>query len=555
MKRVGASVVAVLLVCFLSLDLEALGQEKDERVEAPVASRGMPEVERIFVRSYDGAYLPAAWRKPAGDGPLPAILYIHGGVGGHGQDAAARMLTGRVPSHFHERGFVGMATDYRRFHFGEDEIQDVLAAYRELESLPFVDKARIAVIGGSHGGYLAQMLASRIRPAATVSFAGLSDVEGMFYEAGLELRKNVRDTADWREQLTTPREAAPASAATPPRRVPGGNAPLRPGSAGYEVALELGWRFGERRDLFRAISPKENTHSVQGPVMYLVGGEDALREAGKAWIEALNQRGVTAEYSEHEGMPHGFYWGNGENPPKQFFDALETTTRFIERHLKVAQAAEAQPAAAGERRFKRTRVIGYSQVGSPRGGWYVAGGVFESIVGDEHWELLWGGGAGVDRWRKADYAGWSRPLISPCPGDDPPDRVLLSVSGPYGDDEKTWAEAISETVSVIRQKLPSVRQIVLQPVVGGPGGKACPPPGGEGRVRASWQHNHIASAIGQVVKQHKEANVEVIAGFAPQVRSCADYTDGLGHLTPEAAQAIGRTIGEYYARLDGKRKP
>ena len=72
------------------------------------------------------------------------------------------------------------------------------------------------------------------------------------------------------------------------------------------MALELGWRYGERRDVFRAISPKENTATVRGPVLYLVGGNDALRHAGKAWIEALKERGVTAEYSEHAGMPHGF---------------------------------------------------------------------------------------------------------------------------------------------------------------------------------------------------------------------------------------------------------
>ena len=43
--------------------------------------------------------------------------------------------------------------------------------------------------------------------------------------------------------------------------------------------------------------------------------------------------------------------------------------------------------------FQRTRVIGYSQVGQPHGGWFVAGGVFESIVGNDRWELLWHGGA------------------------------------------------------------------------------------------------------------------------------------------------------------------
>ena len=299
-------------------------------------------IQHVYVRSYDGAYIPAALRKPEGKGPFPAILYIHGGVGGNGMEAAVRMLGRRVPQSFHERGYVGFATDYRRFHFGEDEVQDVLAAYRKLESFPFVDNSRVAVIGGSHGGYLAQMLAARARPAATVSFAGLTDIEGMFYEAGLELRKNVKDWDHWREQLLTHRQRARnrrvSSKAV--RRIPGGNAPLRPGSAGYEVALELGWRYGKRRDAFQAISPKEHVQQVQGPVLYLVGGRDRLRFAGQAWIEALEKRGVVAEYSEHEGMPHGFYWGNAEKPPKQFYDALEVTTEFIERHLKNKQQTQ-----------------------------------------------------------------------------------------------------------------------------------------------------------------------------------------------------------------------
>jgi hypothetical protein len=203
--------------------------------------------------------------------------------------------------------------------------------------------------------------------------------------------------------------------------------------------------------------------------------------------------------------------------------------------------------------FRRTRVIGYSQVGSPKGGWFVAGGVFESIVGDQRWELLWAGGAGVDRWRDEDYRGWQQPLVSPCPGDDPPDRVLLSVSGPYGSDEKAWAEAITATVENIRKKIPSARQIILQPVVGGPDGKPCPTPGG-GQVRASWQHKHIEKAIQEVVQKYAKQDVPVVAGYSPRVRTCDDYTDGLGHLKPEAAEAIARMIGEHYARQDAQRK-
>jgi hypothetical protein len=208
--------------------------------------------------------------------------------------------------------------------------------------------------------------------------------------------------------------------------------------------------------------------------------------------------------------------------------------------------------------FHRTRVIGYSQVGATRGGWFVQDGVFESIVGNDRWELLWQGGAGVDQWRKPDYPGWSRPLASPCPGNSPPDRVVLSISGPYGSDATAWADAIEGTIRNIREKIPSARQIVLQPVVGGPGGQSCPAPPdgtsqrkGEGRVRASWQHAHILNAIRKVVKQHATDDpVRVVAGCEPTVRTCDDYADALGHLKPGAAKAVAGTVGDYYRQRD-----
>lgn len=229
----------------------------------------------------------------------------------------------------------------------------------------------------------------------------------------------------------------------------------------------------------------------------------------------------------------------------------------------VAQEQSVRPGIHERRQaaFQRTRAIGYSQVGQPRGGWFVAGGIFESLVGDDRWELLWHGGAGVDRWRDPCFAGWSQPLVSPCPGDVPVDRVLLSVSGPFGSDERAWAEAIEATIATIQTKVPTARQIILQAVVGGPEGRPCPAPAGGrkarpggktvGEVRASVQHPHIVSAIRAVVKKHAGGRVEIVAGFEPQVRACADYADALGHLTPGGAAAVARAIGEHYERMDG----
>jgi dipeptidyl aminopeptidase/acylaminoacyl peptidase len=296
--------------------------------------------EPLLIRSYDGASIQAAVSKPAGAGPFPAVLFIHGGVGGSTTERMHAFTRGRVPEHFFQRGYVVMSTDYRRYHFGEDEIQDVLAAYHKLESLPYVDSSRIAVIGGSHGGYLAMMVASRIRPRAVVSFAGLADIETMFFDASRFLRRSIVSYEDWREKLLKDYRAEAAGRFQETIRDDSGKpihvmgTPLQPGRPAYEVALELAFRFGDRRELYRAISPKDNAHKISSPLLYLVGGEDGLRFSGKALVNAVRQRGVVAEYSEHAGMPHGFYWGWGEKPPPQFQEALKVTTAFVEKHIR-----------------------------------------------------------------------------------------------------------------------------------------------------------------------------------------------------------------------------
>jgi hypothetical protein len=112
------------------------------------------------------------------------------------------------------------------------------------------------------------------------------------------------------------------------------------------------------------------------------------------------------------------------------------------------------------------------------------------------------------------------------------------VSGPYGEDEAAWEAAIRDTLANVRKRYPSARRIVLQPVVGGPGHQTCTR--GGARIRASWQHAHIDNAIARVVAG------DVVAGFSPEVRACADYSDETGHLTREGARAAAASIGAYY---------
>jgi hypothetical protein len=214
--------------------------------------------------------------------------------------------------------------------------------------------------------------------------------------------------------------------------------------------------------------------------------------------------------------------------------------------VATSASADPEPFAPVEARltpplhaFQCTQVIGYSQVLQ----WFRQDMAFESAVGSGHWQLLWHLGGGVDQWRDPEYAGWREPVVSPCTqGSDAPDRVLLSVSGPYGDDVAAWVEAIEATLANIHRRYASVQRIILQPVVGGPQHERCQV--GRSQVRASWQQEYIDQAISRVV------GGQVVRGLSPVVQSCGDYRDRIGHLTDAGAAAVGRAIGAYYRNSD-----
>lgn len=182
--------------------------------------------------------------------------------------------------------------------------------------------------------------------------------------------------------------------------------------------------------------------------------------------------------------------------------------------------------------FACTHVIGYSQ----SAGWYHSG--FETVVDDDSWQLVWRSGGAIDLWANPDFDGWSRPIESPCvSGSNAPDRVLLTISADFQSDPAWWAGHIQTVIGHIRTKLPSVGTILLQPVVGGPSHQVCTPDG----ERASTNHPVIDEGIASVVVG------DILAGFSPEVRTCADYSDFIGHLTSEGYAAAAAAIGQAYA--------
>lgn len=129
---------------------------------------------------------------PAGDGPFPTILAIHGGR----FSLNSKRLYDRHAAHFAERGVAFVPTNYRFVpaHTWPAQVEDSHCAlawvHANADEYGF-DPERIFVLGGSAGGYLAAMLGTVDDPgryldgcphrmpadpvAGTVAFYGIFD--------------------------------------------------------------------------------------------------------------------------------------------------------------------------------------------------------------------------------------------------------------------------------------------------------------------------------------------------------------------------------------------
>jgi acetyl esterase/lipase len=127
---------------------------------------------------------------PAGEGPFPAVVLVHGGVWRSGWD---RTLMTPLAHDLARRGIAAWNIEYRRV--GQPgggwpgTFSDVAAALDRLVTVEYVDSTRVATCGHSAGGHLALWLAARqrlpsdivgarptVRPKAAVALAPVTDL-------------------------------------------------------------------------------------------------------------------------------------------------------------------------------------------------------------------------------------------------------------------------------------------------------------------------------------------------------------------------------------------
>ncbi|MSO64454.1 MAG: hypothetical protein EXQ85_01395 [Alphaproteobacteria bacterium] len=123
-----------------------------------------------------GEQLPATLRRPAGEGPFPAVTILHdcNGVGPRSSEAPRRWANDLraqgyvviIPDSFTPRGLPdGICTEppqRSRTVDGNVRAGDAYAALAFLHTLAYVDGRRVGVMGGSHGGR--STLAAMVEP-------------------------------------------------------------------------------------------------------------------------------------------------------------------------------------------------------------------------------------------------------------------------------------------------------------------------------------------------------------------------------------------------------
>jgi acetyl esterase/lipase len=238
-------------------------------------------------------------------GPVPAIVFIHGGGWRNGTKAGHDRQASLLAS----RGYAGICIEYRlsgeaifpaAVHDCKCAIRWVRANAAEMN----IDPERIAAAGGSAGGHLTGMLATT---------AGRDDLEGEGGNPGvpsaIQLAISLNGVFDMRPFGTI---------------VP--SAPV----AENPIVLFLGGTPEQVPEAYEAASSILHVDENTPPCLVFHGtGDDVVPWKQSAdFVEKVRSVGQDAEFALNEGGGHGFTMS-----PEFFHDTLDTMEAFLRKHF------------------------------------------------------------------------------------------------------------------------------------------------------------------------------------------------------------------------------
>ena len=233
-------------------------------------------VERF--KSFDDLVIPGLMYKPhqaSASNKMPVIVLVHGGPGGQARKGYSPLIQHLVNNGYaifdvNNRGSSGYGKTF--FHLddkrhGEDDLQDIVYAKYYLQTLDWVDGDRIAVMGGSYGGYMT--------------------MAAMAFTNEFELGINIFGVTNWVRTLES----------------------IPPWWESFREALydELGDPATDKERLYR-ISPLFHADKITKPVLVVQGANDprVLQIESDEMVANIRANNTPVEYVLFEDEGHGF---------------------------------------------------------------------------------------------------------------------------------------------------------------------------------------------------------------------------------------------------------
>lgn len=264
-----------------------------QTARSEVAWRKLPDGSFGYETEYagkNGTPIAAYLRKPAGDGPFPLVVMLHGG----GSSTTGTMSLGRSQqsptANFIEQGWAVYSIDFRRrSEFQPIEWDDAIAAVENAKQFSFIDPTRIAMIGGSHGGHNTLRIAARHDLSCAIACAPPAI--------------NLEEVA---KAKTAGYQLSPAL-----ERVLAGGNPT-PGPTIFEEASKL-----------------------RCPLLLVSGRNDWSSPPNviEAYVKVLQKAKREVEVYMPENGPHGFYFGSPRIAETD--EAARRAVAFISKHFEM----------------------------------------------------------------------------------------------------------------------------------------------------------------------------------------------------------------------------
>jgi dipeptidyl aminopeptidase/acylaminoacyl peptidase len=278
--------------------------------------KDLAEMKPIAYKARDGLDIHGYLTLPVGVEPknLPAVVVVHGGPESRdtwGYDSEVQLLANRglAVLQVNYRISTGYGKAFWKAGFkqwGLKQQDDITDGVRWLIDQGIADPKRIAIYGGSYGGYatLMGLIKTPELYACGIDYVGVSNLFTLF--------KSIPEY--WKPLLEQMYE-----------------------TIGHPV---------KDKAQFEATSPTLLAERIQSPLFIAQGANDprVVKEQSDAMVEALKKRGVDVQYMVKDNEGHGFR--NEENR----FDFYRAMDRFLAEHLHLERTSQNSGASGQKNR-------------------------------------------------------------------------------------------------------------------------------------------------------------------------------------------------------------